>query len=55
MLARAFYRFEVHLAQYVVNRFFDKAGEAMSRRSISEALLDTVREEYSKTNLLRLE
>ena len=54
-LARAFYRFEGHLAQYVVNRFFDKAGEAMSLRSISKTLLDTVREEYPKSNLLPLE
>lgn len=54
-LARAFYRFEGQLAQYVVNRFFDKAGAAMSLRSISEALLDAVRQEFPKANLLPLE
>ena len=54
-LARAFYRFEGHLAQYVVNRYFDKGGEAMSLGSISKALLNTLREEFPKANLLPLE
>lgn len=54
-LARAFYRFEGQLAQYVVNRFFDKGGEAMSPRSITETLLQTVREAYPKANLLPLD
>ena len=53
--ARAFYRFEGQLAQYVVNRFFEKSGEAMSLRSISEALLSRLREEYPEAALKPLE
>lgn len=50
-LARAFYRFEGQLAQWVLNRFFEKGGEAMSLGSISQVLLDDIGAEYPKATL----
>ena len=39
----------------MVNRFFEKSGEAMSLRSISEALLSRLCEEYPEAALKPLE